>query len=63
MNQALHTRQMFVGGQLVEYWENADHPFGWTDDDLKTYVDRQDWVLLFNAVTLLAPLPAAPYSS
>jgi hypothetical protein len=63
MNRTIETRQLFVAGQLVEYWEDADHPFGWAHDDLQTYVDRREWVLLFNAVALTSSRPAAPYGS
>ena len=58
MNGMIETRKVFVAGQLVEYWENADHPFGWTNDELQSYVDRREWVLLFNAVALTSARPA-----
>ena len=63
MNSAIETRRMFVAGQLVEYWENADHPFGWTRDDVQGYVDRREWVLLFNAMALTGAVPGSPYPS
>src|SRR5262249_4352200 len=63
MNGIIETRQLFVAGQLVDYWESPDHPFGWAHDDLQAYVDRREWVLLFNAVALTAARPAAPYGS
>jgi hypothetical protein len=63
MNQAIETQRLFVAGQLVEYWESPEHPFGWAHDDLQAYADRREWVLLFNAVTLTAAGPAAPYGS
>ena len=54
---------MFVSGQLVEYWENPELPFGWTHADLQGYVDRGAWVLLFNAVVLTAPRPMPEHTS
>ena len=63
MNRVIETRQVFVAGQRVEYWENVDHPFGWAHDDLQAYVDRREWVLLFNAVALTGSHPSAPYGS
>ena len=45
-------RRVFVSGQLVEYWEHPDVAFGWTHEHLQTYADREDWVLLFNAILL-----------
>ena len=56
----LGTRQhFFLDGETVEYWENPDMPFRCTPDDLKHYVTRGDWVLLFNALTLIgSPLAA-----
>ena len=63
MNRIIETRQVFVAGQLVECWQDADHPFGWAHEDLQGYVDRGEWVLLFNAMALASPRPAAPYGS
>jgi hypothetical protein len=63
MNRAIETRRLFVAGQLVEFWEDSDVPFGWADEDLEAYAERRDWVLLFNAVVLTAPVPAAPYGA
>ena len=48
------TRRLYVSGQLVEIWEDPDRRFGCARADLVGYVDRQDWVLLFNAVALAA---------
>jgi hypothetical protein len=48
------TRQSFyLDGEPVEYWEDPMLPFRCTAEDLKDYVTRGDWVLLFNALTLL----------
>jgi hypothetical protein len=48
------TRRMYVSGGLVEIWEDADHPFGCAQADLQRYLDREAWVLLFNALALTA---------
>jgi len=48
MNSVTRTKRVFLSGQLVEYWENADLPFGWAREDLQAYLDRGQWVLLFN---------------
>jgi hypothetical protein len=43
----------YLDGQPIEYWEDPDLPFRCTSEDLKGYVTRGEWVLLFNALTLL----------
>jgi hypothetical protein len=63
MNGAIHTKRVFLSGQLVEYWENAELPFGWAREDLQGYLDRGQWVLLFNAVALNGPRPGAGHGS
>src|SRR5258705_13062999 len=57
MDATIRTKRIFVAGQLVEYWENPDVPFGWTPGAVQDYVDRNDWTLLFNALVLSAPRP------
>jgi len=47
-------RQMYVSGQLIDFWEDPDHPFGCAQGDLQGYLDREAWVLLFNALALRA---------
>jgi hypothetical protein len=42
---------MYVSGRLVEFWEDPDHPFGCAQADLQGYLDREAWVLLFNALS------------
>ncbi len=44
MNSVIRTKRVFLSGQLVEYWENADLPFGWARDDLQAYLDRGQWM-------------------
>ena len=52
-------RNFFLDGESVECWEDPDLPFRCTAEDLQNYVTRGDWVLLFNALTLLgAPVGA-----
>ncbi len=63
MNSVIRTKRVFLSGQLVEYWENADLPFGWARDDLQAYLDRGQWILLFNAVALNAPHQGAGHGS
>jgi hypothetical protein len=63
MKSAIRTKRVFLSGQLVEYWENADLPFGWARDDLQAYLDRGQWILLFNAVALNAPRQGAGHGS
>src|SRR5262245_57552644 len=47
--------RIFVSGQLVEFWEDSEVTFGWTSEDLRRYADREEWVLLFNAMMLGVP--------
>ncbi len=61
MQAVVRTRRVFVSGQLVEYWENGDVPFGWENEDLQAYVDGGRWVLLFNALVLTGPRPPAEH--
>ena len=63
MHAVIRTKRVFLSGQLVEYWENADLPFGWAREDLQAYLDRGQWILLFNAVALNAPCPGAGHGS
>ena len=56
-------KQMFVSGQLVELWEDPEVTFGWHREDLERYADREEWVLLFNAVMLSVPAPELGYAS
>jgi hypothetical protein len=63
MHSAIQSKRLFVSGQLVEYWENRDLPFGWAHEDLQGYLDRGDWVLLFNGLVLTAPRPAPEHAS
>lgn len=51
----VRTKRLLLSGQLVESWEHPDVAFGWAPEDLRRYVDREEWVLLFNAVMLTAP--------
>jgi len=63
MHAVIRTKRVFLSGQLVEYWENADLPFGWAREDLQAYLDRGQWILLFNAVALNAPRAGAGHGS
>jgi hypothetical protein len=60
MNAQTTTRQRFyLDGEPIEYWEDPALPFRCTADDLQAYASRGDWVMLFNALTLLSvPLMA-----
>jgi len=51
--------RFFLDGEPIEYWENPDMPFRCSADDLQRYVSSGNWVMLFNALTLLgSPLAA-----
>jgi hypothetical protein len=56
---ASSTRYIYVSGRVVEFWEDPDHPFGCADADLQGYLDREAWVLLFNALVLTARAQAS----
>jgi hypothetical protein len=56
---ASSTRYIYVSGGLIEFWEDPDHPFGCAEADLQRYLDREAWVLLFNALTLTARAQAS----
>ena len=51
----IRRKRMFISGQLVELWEDPEVAFGCARADLQRYVDRDEWVLLFNAMMLNAP--------
>jgi len=63
MLTAINSRRFFVSGQLVEYWEHPEVRFGWDPEDLQGYVDREDWLSLFNAIVLTAPRPETRHAS
>jgi hypothetical protein len=51
----VRTNRTFVSGQLVELWEDPEVAFGCARADLQRYADREEWVLLFNAMMLNTP--------
>ena len=51
---ASSTRYLYVSGRRIEFWEDPDHPFGCAQADLQGYLEREAWVLLFNAIALTA---------
>ena len=53
------TMGVFVSGVLYELWEDPDRPFGCSPRELAGYVEREAWVLLFNAVALTSLRRAA----
>ena len=53
------TRHIYVSGRLIEFWDDPDHPFGCAQADLQCYLDREAWVLLFNALALTARAEAS----
>jgi hypothetical protein len=53
------TTRAYVAGQLIEFWEDPDRPFGCGEADLRRYVARRAWVTLFNAVVLTVGRPAS----
>ena len=50
-------RLVLLGASLVEVWEDPQVTFGWSDGHLESYMDREAWVCLFNAVVLRAVVP------
>jgi hypothetical protein len=56
---ASSTRYIYKSGLLIEFWEDPDHPFGCAEADLQGYLDREAWVLLFNALALTARAQAS----
>jgi hypothetical protein len=59
----LHTTRAYVAGQLVEFWEDPERPFGCAAADLQCYVDRAAWVTLFSAMVLAAGFLASELGS
>jgi hypothetical protein len=55
--------RVYVAGQLVEFWEDPDRPFGCAAADLRGYVGTKAWVTLFNAVVLTAGRSASELGS
>ena len=55
MNVTVPTQRFLLGGELVELWEDPEFPFSSVDEDIQECVDRSEWVLLFNVLTLAAP--------
>ena len=53
MDPAISRRRIFVAGRLLEVWDHPELPFGWTVEHLQHYAEREAWVLLFNALTLV----------
>lgn len=49
-------RLLYVGGEQMELWENAEVEFGWTEDELSGYASDGRWELLFNGLVLSAQL-------
>jgi hypothetical protein len=52
---AVDAIELYLDGELVEVWEDPHQPFGWSPEDLSGYIERSDWVALFNAVMLTTP--------
>jgi hypothetical protein len=46
-------RGLLVAGELVEYWENPDVSFHCSREGVQGYIDRGEWELVFNALTLM----------
>ncbi len=49
---ALVTRRIMVGDQVVELWESPDAAFDLTLPALRRYAASGAWVMLFNALAL-----------
>lgn len=46
-------QRFYLAGEPIELWEDPELPFRCTPEDLRDYAVRGDWVLLFNALTLV----------
>lgn len=57
MNTQIGSRRVYISGQQIEVWENPDLPFRCTYEEIKGYAERQNWVMLFNALVLSAEAP------
>jgi hypothetical protein len=51
---AQERQRFYLGGQLVEVWENPHVHFQYGPAGLRGYAVRSEWVLLFNALVLAA---------
>ena len=58
MDTASRRTGFIVAGELVEYWENPDASFRCSREGVETYIERGEWELVFNALTLLHNPPA-----
>jgi hypothetical protein len=54
---AVSRRGLFVAGELIEYWENPDLSFHCSREGVQAYIDRGEWDLVFNALTLMCNPP------
>jgi hypothetical protein len=52
MELAQQRQRFYLGGQLVEVWENPHVPFQCGPAGLRGYAVRSEWVMLFNALVL-----------
>ena len=50
--QALTTRRILVGHEVVEVWESPDARIDATTAALDRYARTGDWIALFNALVL-----------
>ena len=47
-------RRFYLAGEPIELWEDPELPFRCTPEDLQEWASSGDWVLLFNALTLMS---------
>jgi hypothetical protein len=50
----MQTTRVFYSGQVIEIWDDPATPFGCDRESLERYAASGDWVMLFNALVLLA---------
>jgi hypothetical protein len=46
------TRRVVIRNQAMDLWESPDGTFGATSRDLARYAAAEDWVAVFNVLTL-----------
>jgi hypothetical protein len=53
------TRRVVVRGQAMDLWESPDGTFDATARDLARFAAAEDWVAVFNVLTLWSTPPRA----
>jgi hypothetical protein len=53
------TRRVMIRNQAMDLWESPDGTFDATSRDLARYAAAEDWVAVFNVLTLWSTPPRA----